>query len=381
VASLAGSLTLAPVAGNYAAGRYSLLYATGGVNGTFSSFNPGSLSAYTSMRYSLAYDANDVYLNLSNPGPSAQNTLQSVQMNTSGLANVINQQAAGLQVGLQYDCTKYDEHNLCISVGGRYTYAGSGPSGNAESGLVIVGYQPSATWRMGGFVDQSVSASAPGNITVGINGPMWGLFNNWYTSKDRLGLNIQGALAFSNNKVTTTRTQLTDTEPGQGTSQMNGQGYQLQANYVKELTNNIKAIPYLGLRYTRINNGAYTENSSTQVTSPLSYNAMAQNTFAALAGLGASAHLAEKLKGTVSVGLQQNLNYSMGNYAGTSQIPGLETFSTQMPGNRNTMATASAGVYYDVRKNERIGMNVLWQQQPFINTNTATAIVTYTLGL
>ena len=200
-------------------------------------------------------------------------------------------------------------------------------------------------------------------------------------NKDREGFNVQASIAFANNKVTTTRTQLTDTEAGQGTTQMNGQGYQLQANYVQPVNDNLKAIPYFGLRYSRINNGAYTESTSAQVTSPLSYNAMAQNTFAALAGLGASAHLAEKLKGTASVGIQQNLNYSMGNYAGTSQIAGLETFSAQMPGSRNSMATASAGLYYDVRKNERIGMNVLWQQQPFINTNTATAIVTYTLGL
>ena len=356
--------------------------------GSLTGLRPNNTLSGTSGQYNwllqLATGQTDIWdllVSLAVTGPNAANTLQSVQGNTGGLGNVINQQAATLQAGLQYDCTKYDENNLCISVGGRYTYAGSGPSGNAESGLVILGYQPSAHWRLGGFLDQSISAATPNNIKVGYNGPAWGLFNNWYMNKDRLGLNVQGSIAFANNKVTTTRAQLTDTEAGSGTTQLNGQGYQLQANYVQPVTDNIKAIPYLGLRYTRINNGAYTENASAQVTSPLSYNAMAQNTFAALAGVGASAHLVEKLKGTASVGLQQNLQYSMGNYAGTSSIAGLETFSTQMPGSRNTMATASAGLYYDVRKNERIGMNVLWQQQPFINTNTATAIVSYTLGL
>jgi len=107
---------------------------------------------------------------------------------------------------------------------------------------------------------------------------------------------------------------------------------------------------------------------------------MAQNTFSAVGGLGVSAWLAEKLKGTASVGIQQNLNYSMGNYQGTSAIPGLTSFSVAMPGNVNSMATASAGIYYDVRKNERIGMNVLWQQQPFIATNTTTALATYSIG-
>ena len=90
--------------------------------------------------------------------------------------------------------------------------------------------------------------------------------------------------------------------------------------------------------------------------------------------------LAEKLTGTASVGLQQNLNYSMANYQGTSAITGLNNFSVQMPGSVNSMTTASAGLYYDVRKNERIGLNVLWQQQPFMNTNTTTALATYTMG-
>jgi hypothetical protein len=71
----------------------------------------------------------------------------------------------------------------------------------------------------------------------------------------------------------------------------------------------------------------------------------------------------------------------MGNYAGSSTIPGMTTFSAQMPGNTNTMATASAGLYYDVRKNEQIGLTTQWQQQPFINTNTTSVIATYTIGL
>ncbi|WP_162786159.1 hypothetical protein [Polynucleobacter necessarius] len=44
------------------------------------------------------------------------------------------------------------------------------------------------------------------------------------------------------------------------------------------------------------------------------------------------------------------------------------------------MATASAGLYYDINKRERLGFNVLWQQQPFIATNTTTALATYTIG-
>lgn len=106
---------------------------------------------------------------------------------------------------------------------------------------------------------------------------------------------------------------------------------------------------------------------------------MAQNTFSAIGGLGFSAWLAERLKGTASIGIQQNLYYAMGNYQASSALMG-QNFSAQMPSNTNSMATASAGLYYDVRKSERIGLNVLWQQQPFIATNTTTALATYTIG-
>ena len=386
-ASLGGGLTLNPVAGAYIAGRYTLLTAAGGVTGTFSNFSTGTLSSYTSLQYTLSYDANDVFLTLFRNGPSIQNTQQSVQNNATGLASAINLQSAGLQAGLQYDCSKFAENNLCISAGGRYTYAGAGagagagPSANTEAGLVIVAYQPSANWRIGGFVDQSFNTSTPGNFKLSNNNPAWGLFGNWYMDKSREGLNVQAAVAFSNNKLTTTRSALTDSEPGQGSTTISGQGYQLQANYVQSLTDNLKVIPYLGLRYTQLTLGAYGEHGNSQVTSPLNYDQMTQRNLSALAGVGLSARLAERLGGNASVGIQKNVNYAMSNYSGSSQIAGLETFSARMPGRRDNLATASAGIYYDLGKNERVGLNVLWQQQPLVNTNTASAMVTYTLGL
>jgi len=311
---------------------------------------------------------------------SATNTLASVQQNSNGLATVYNQQAAAYQAALSYDCQVYDEMGLCVSVGGRYTYAGPSPSSNQQAGLVVLGYKPVQTFRVGAFADQSVNISTPTGFSQSKTSPMWGFFAKWHKNKDETGLGVQASAVTSASSLTATRPQLFNTEAGSGTTQFNGQGYQLTTNYHQPVTNNTSVVPYLGLRYTRINAGAYTENTTATVTSPLSYNAMAQNTFSAIAGLGVRSHLAEKLTGTASVGIQQNLNYSMGNYAGTSNITGLESFSVQMPGNVNSMATATAGMFYDINKRERFGLNVLWQQQPFIATNTTTALATYTIG-
>lgn len=311
---------------------------------------------------------------------SATNTNKSVQMNANGLATVYNQQVAAMQAALTYDCVKYDENNMCVSVGGRYTYAGPAPSENAQAGLVVVGYRPAQTVRVGAFADQSVNISTPSGFSQSKNGPMWGLFANWNMNKDGNGLGVQASAVTAGSNLTVTRSQLENTETGSGKTQMTGQGYRLTTNYHKPVTDATKVVPYVGLQYTRMNNGSYTENTTANVTSPLSYNAMSQNAFSAIAGIGLRSLLAEKLTGTASVGIQQNLKYSMGNYQGTSNITGLESFNVQMPGNVNSMATATAGLYYDVRKNERVGFNVLWQQQPFIATNTTTALATYTIG-
>jgi hypothetical protein len=311
---------------------------------------------------------------------SASNTLVGLKSNANALSTVYNQQAAAYQAALSYDCQVYDAAGLCVSVGGRYTYAGPSPSSNQQAGLVIVGYKPVQTVRVGAFADQSVNISTPSGFSQSKSSPMWGLFAKWHMNKDETGLGVQASAVTSSSSLTATRPQLFNTESGSGTTQFDGQGYQLTTNYHKPVTNNTALVPYLGLRYTRINAGAYTENTTATVTSPLSYNAMAQSTFSAIGGIGVRSHLAEKLTGTASVGIQQNLNYSMGNYAGTSSIMGLETFSVQMPSNVNSMATATAGLFYDINKRERLGLNVLWQQQPFIATNTTTALATYTIG-
>ena len=371
-AYLGGTLNVS-ASGNYSIGqRVALVNATSGVNGQFA-----SLTTNLSNVSYIDYDGNNAYWVY---GASPAYTLQSVQQNAQNLSGVINQQAATLQAGLSYDCTRYDEHNLCVSIGGRYTNAASGPAGNAEAGLVVLGYRLNPTMRFGAFADQSANISTPTGMSQSKTSPMWGLFTNWQHHQDHTGLGIQASASFASSQLAIARSATSYSEAGQGNTQFSGQAFQLQANYAQPIDDRTRLIPYLGLRYSRINMGAYVENSSAQVLSPLSYNAMAQSTFAAIGGLGLSSLLAEKLHGTASLGLQQSLSYSMGNNAGTSNIPGLTSFSVQMPGSVNTMATASAGLFYDVNKRERLGFNVLWQQQPFIATNTTTALVTYTIG-
>lgn len=309
---------------------------------------------------------------------SATNTLASVQANAAGLSGIYNQQSAAYNTALTYDCSVFDENNLCVSAGGRYTYA-SPSATNAQAGLVIVGYRPAATFRIGAFADQSVNTRTLNGFKQTSNSPMWGLFARWNLNKDGTGLGAQASAVNSASDLSMARTQFTNTEVGAGATQFNGQGYQLSVSYTQPLTDTTTVVPYLGLRYTRIKANAYTENTTNNVTSPLSYNAMVQNNFSAIGGVSVHSLLAEKLTGTASVGIQQSLKFSMDDYQGTSGITGLESFNVQMPGIKKSVATAIVGLAYEINKRERLDFKVLWQQQPS-NSSTTMALATYTMG-
>jgi autotransporter-associated beta strand protein len=373
-AILDGTLTLTASLGTYSMGRYTLISA-GSVSGQFSNFS-NNLASVTPLGFMLGYSPNEVFLSLA---PNAGATLASIQQNAHGLSTLINTQSAVLQTGLSYDCTVFDKNNICVSAGGRYSYSGAGSTAN-QGGLLIVGYRPTANTRIGMFVDQSLDITAPSNIAQSKTDPIVGLFGNWQMNKDGLGLNIQASAVYSTSDLEISRTSSSFTEGGQGKTQFDAYAYQLQANYVEPVSNNVTIIPYLGLRYSRIHTGAYSETSTSQVVWPVSYNAVTQSALSAIAGIGVSTLLAENLHATASVGVQQNLSYSMDCYSGTSNTPGLTSFSVQMPNKTDTLATASAGLSYNLTSKERLALNALWQQQPLSTTGTASVIATFSMG-
>lgn len=332
--------------------------------------------------YSLVWDGAAWDLVFGTPGPtvSATNSLAMIQANARGLASVYNQQVSSLQAGLSYDCGIFDKNNLCVSVGGRYSYADSSPTGQTETGLVIVSYRAAPGIRIGAFADQSLDTNNSINFRQTKNSPMWGLFAAWNMNESGQGLAVQVSAVSSDSSLTATRSALSDTEAGSGKTPMRGQGYRLLASYQQAIATGVVLVPYAGLQFTRLHTGAYSESATTVVTAPLSYNGTEQKSFSAIAGLGMQAMLTDKLSGSASVGIQQALDESTTHYKGTSSIVGLETFDVQLPDRRRSMATASAGLAYHVSTTERIGLGVQWQQQAFKGTSTTTALATYSIG-
>jgi hypothetical protein len=123
----------------------------------------------------------------------------------------------------------------------------------------------------------------------------------------------------------------------------------------------------------------YTEGTSSTVTAPLTYSALNTNATTALAGLGAAYKLTPVVTTFASAGVETDTNTSNGTYSATG-LNGL----TPINFNANpvkTRPTATLGAYYEVAKNQRLGVTGIYRQEPYQAVSTTTVMATYMIGL
>ncbi|MBU3639548.1 S-layer family protein [Polynucleobacter sp. AP-RePozz3-80-G7] len=376
VASLAGGLSLTASSGSYAPGKYTLLTANGGVTGSFGNLTT-NLSSYTRLGYGLAYDANDVYLIFT---PNVADTQQSLVNTASALQNIYTLQNSVLANSFSYDCNEFGANGVCISVGGRNTAVSAANGLNSTSGLLIAAYRPHRNYRIGAYVDQNLSVNNAGStVNLGNNTPLIGLFGAWNERVDGTGTEVKVSAAYGQKNTTINRQVVGTSEAGSGSSQLNSQGAQVTAKYGFAALPAVIVSPYIGIRYTQNNMGGYTEGTSATVTAPLTYSALNTNATTALAGLGASYRFIPKATLFASAGVETDTNTANGTYSATG-LTGL----TPINFNANpvkTRPTATIGAYYDVEKNQRVGVTGIYRQEPFQAVQTTTVMATYTVGL
>lgn len=354
-ASLGGGLTVndAPIA----YGRYTVLSA-GSVTGTYNSFTSAGVNDY------LKYSATGVKLYVTPPAGATQSSINAVANNT---ASALNIQAGALNGILGNDCNLFGDNGGCVSTSiGSVRSAG----GDLTSGNLIVAKKINANWRAGLFLNQQFNNPTYGSVKLDQSGPAVGGFAAW--TKDRFEL--QASVAGVNNKLNITRN---GPEVGQATATSNGTAYQLKGSYSIPVTEKTTVTPYAGIRYTQLNVGGYTEQGP---VFPLTVNSTKQTTTDALAGVGVSHKITDRLTGSVSAGLIKNINYQTGTVAGTSEIGGLSSFNAGLPGSGYTSVAVGTGLSYAVAKNQRIGVNLGWQQKSLINSSIASYGVSYTVG-
>lgn len=239
---------------------------------------------------------------------------------------------------------------------------------------------PKPTLRIGAYADQNLSVNNAGStVNLGNSAPLTGLFGVWNQRIDGTGAEVKVAAAYGQKNTTVNRQIVGLSEAGTGSSNLNSQGAQITAKYGFAVAPEVLVSPYLGMRYTQNNMGGYTEATSATVTDPLTYSALNTNATTVLAGLGASYRVTPVVTTYASAGVETDTNTSNGIYSATD-ISGF----TLINFNANpvkTRPTATLVAYYDVAKNQRIGVTGIYRQEAYQAVSTTTVMATYTIGL
>jgi hypothetical protein len=313
-------------------------------------------------------------------GASTADTQQSLVNTVSALQNTYALQNSVLANSLSYDCSVFGVNNICVSAGGRNTAVSAANGLNNTSGLLIAAYQAHPRARIGAYVDQNLSVNNAGStVRLSNNTPLLGLFGAWNESLDDTGTEVKASAAYGQKNTTVTRSVVGASEAGSGSSQLNSQGAQVTAKYGVRIAKNTIISPYAGLRYTQNNMGGYTENISSSVTTPLTYSALNTNATTALAGVGASYHFIPQVMLFASAGVESDTNTSNGTYSATG-VAGLTPISFNS-NPAKTRPTATLGAYYDIVRNQRVGVTGIYRQEPYQAVSSTTVMATFTIGL
>ncbi len=350
--------------------------------GSAGTYSNGNLSA----TYELVADDNSaadtwdlLILSMIN-GPSAYDTQASLHSLAPKLRGAFSSQTVATNFANMntYDCNLFDAKGLCVSVGGQQTYVDS-PSSNMTSAVVVAGYKVSPTLRIGGFLNQNLNNNTGSNVAISNNSPLMGLFSVWNQNENHLGYQVKIANAYQDMDVTTTRDVIGTSEAGRGKTDLNTQSYVGELSYAV-LANDDKTLvrPYAAVRYTRIKQDAYTEQTTSTVTAPLTYASLEDRSTAALVGVKLDHKLADNFHLKGSVGIEQDLYHQVDNLTATG-VSGLtsENFNDNI---KRTRPVASIGAYFIPAKNQRITADLYYQQLPFQSTGSTTAYVNYTIG-
>jgi hypothetical protein len=304
--------------------------------------------------------------------------MSALNQTTTALQNAFTLQNTVLVNGFTYDCPIFDKNNVCVSVGGRYTTVNT-DSVNSTGGLLIGAYRINNQIRAGAYIDQNLSTNSTGIVKVANASPMVGVFGVWNQHLDGTGTEVKVSAGYGQKNTTMTRPVVDGTEAGSGSSSLTSQGVQAIGKYGFAVADKTIVSPYVGLRYTQNNMGEYTEGSSATVTAPLSYSAVNTNATTVVAGLGANYKVMPDVTLLASAGLENDLNTSNGNYTATG-LYGLNSINFNSSPVR-TRATATLGAYYDLAKNQRLGINGIYRQEPYQGVTTTSVMATYTVGL
>jgi hypothetical protein len=314
--------------------------------------------------------------------PGSANTQLGLQANSDSVRSVLSQRAAATTFALDYDCSVFDQHGFCVSVGARNMQIGSNYTDSGEiAGLFTAAYRVTPEFRIGGFIDQSLASQSPTGVDSKNTQPMLGAFAVYQENQNFSGLTIRGALAYQQGDLRITRPELSGTEAGTGRARTAAFAFGGEIAYGFPLDNTWVAQPYAGMRRSDSQRQGYTETTSDSVQYPITYNRFGQQVTSATAGLRLRGSITPEFSLTFGAGMEYDLNSKMDRYSGTSTIPGLETFSINASQQQNEVrAVGSAGMRYMIASNQALAFDASVRQLPYGNDPSVTTMLRYSIG-
>lgn len=345
-ANLGGALDLMASEGAYRPGRYTLMTSAGLGGSRFSSLS-ANLASITNYNYSLAYDANNVFLELRS---TAADTLSSIQATAPELNRIYNEQYSIAVLGQTYDCKLFDNNNLCLSTGVRVTQ--SRADGSTYGGVALIaGYRVHSHVRLGGWIDQNESRNTAMNVTAGNSTPMFGAFAIWNESLDSgKGLEVKVSAAYGKKDLRIDRPVVGTSERGRGYSEMFTLVAEAMLSYGINLDQRSSLQPYAGLRYANLSNRGYVEDSD--VFSPLTFAKTSQSANSLIVGI----KLYDKPEGPIGLELNLGVERFVRTSSALLSAGGLDGLSAvQMsPVISKNRPYVSASLRHDIGKNQHL---------------------------
>ena len=314
--------------------------------------------------------------------PDIANTQLGLQGNSGAVRSVLSQRAAATTFALEYDCSVFDQHGFCVSVGFRNTQMGSNYANSGETaGLLTAAYRVTSEFRIGGFIDQNLVSQSPVGVDPKNTQPMLGAFAVYQENPNFAGLMIRAALAYQEGDLRITRPKLDNTEAGTGRTRTNAFAFGGEIAYGFPLDRTWVAQPYAGLRRSDSQRRGYTETTSDNVDFPLTYSRFGQTVTSATAGLRLRGSLTPQFSLTFGAGMEHDLDSKVDRYAGTSTIAGLERFSINASQQQNeTRAVGSVGMRYMIASNQALAFDASVRQMPYGNDPSITTMLRYSIG-
>jgi hypothetical protein len=293
----------------------------------------------------------------------------------SHLKGAINYQNSSLNQSLNYDCSYFGKNNFCMSGGVRNTNTRDNDS---QSAVLVAAAKINDRLRVGGYIDEVVSDNFNSNMKLSSNIPILGVFAK-YNEHGDFGLKASLSAGYVDQDVKSTRTVSGTSEPGSGTSSLDTTGIQAEIKYGISHSSFLTVSPYVGYRNTLTTRDRYTEQTSSSVTTPLTYNKIKQKEETAFAGIELKSHFyTTDSFATLNLGYEHTTKFSVDNLS-TAGVSGTSDINLGSSVDKNR-PILTASFNKDLNEAGRLSLNFDRRQQAYSPTHSTNVAVQYMVG-